>query len=64
MQGLVWSLTCKLQAGSATEDGPHCVKGSALVYPRVLVPVQTANDQAAPRHVTPVVTPQINERSV
>lgn len=61
---IVGSLTCKLQAGSAAEDGPPCVEGRALVYPGVLVLVQVANDQAAPRHVTPVVIPQINERSV
>lgn len=58
------SLTCKLQAGSAAEDGAPRVVGRALVHPRVLVLVQLANDQAAPRHVTPVVAPQINERSV
>lgn len=58
------SLTCKLQAGSAAEDGPPRVEGRALVHPGVLVLVQVANDQAAPRHVTPVVIPQINECSV
>lgn len=60
----VGSLTCKLQAGSAAENGPPRVEGCALVYPGVLVLVQVANDQAAPRHATPVVIPQINECSV
>lgn len=58
------SLTCKSQAGSAAEDGPPRVEGCALVDPSVLVLVQVANDQATPRHVTPVVIPQINDRSV
>lgn len=61
---IVGSLTCKLQAGSAAEDGPPHVEGRALVHPGVLVLVQVANDQAAPRHATPVVIPQINECSV
>lgn len=61
---IVGSLTCKLEAGSAAEDGAPCVEGCALVHPSVLVLVQVANDQAAPRHVTPVVIPQINECSV
>lgn len=61
---VVGSLTCKLQAGSAAKDRPPRVEGGALVYPSVLVLVQVANDQAAPRHVTPVVIPQINECSV
>lgn len=60
----IGSLTCKLQAGSAAEDGAPRVEGRALVRPRVLVLVQLANDEAAPRHVTPVVAPQINERPV
>lgn len=60
----VGSLTCKLQTGFAAEDGPPSVEGHALVYSSVLVLVQVANDQAAPRHVTPVVIPQINECSV
>lgn len=58
------SLTCKLDAGSAAEDGPPRVESRALVHPTVLGLVQVANDQAAPRHVTPVVIPQINECSV
>lgn len=61
---IVGSLTCKLEAGSAAEDGPLHVGGRALVNPGVLVPVQVANDQVAPRHVTPVVIPQIDECSV
>lgn len=58
------SLTCEAQAGSAAEDAPPRVGGCALVDPRVLVLVQVANDQAAPRHVTPVVVPRINDCSV
>lgn len=61
---IVGSLTCKLQGGSTAYDGPPHVEGCALVYPGALVLVQVANDQAAPRHVTPVVILQINECSV
>lgn len=64
MIGTVGSLTRKLEAGSAAEDGPPCGISGALVHPGVLVLVQVANDQVAPRHVTPVVIPQINECSV
>lgn len=53
-----------MQAGSAAEDGPPRVGGRALVDARVLVLVQVANDQAAARHVTPVVIPRINDCSV
>ena len=60
----VTSLTCKLEAGSAAQDGPPRVESRALVHTGVLVLVQVTNDQAAPRHVTPVVAPQINECSV
>lgn len=58
------SLTCKLKAGSAAQDGAPRVESSALVHATVLVLVQVANDQAAPRHATPVVVPRINECSV
>ena len=58
------SLTCKLEAGSVAQKRAPLVGGRALVYPCVLVPVQAANGQVAPRHVTPVVAPQINECSV
>lgn len=64
MLAIVGSLTCKLKAGSAAEYGPPRVESCALVHPGVLVLVQVANDQAAPRHVTPVVIPKINECSV
>ena len=64
MLAIVGSLTCKLEAGSAAEDGPPLGEGRTLVHPGVLVLVQVANDQVAPRHVTPVVIPQINECSV
>lgn len=57
-------LTCELDAGSAAQDGAQRVESHALVHPAVLVFVQVPNDQAASRHVTPVVAPQINERSV
>lgn len=57
-------LTCKLETCFLAVDGAPRVEGSALIYPGVLVSVQTANDQAALRHTTPVVTPEINERSV
>lgn len=60
----VVALTCKLDAGSAAQDGTPRVESRALVHPTVLVLVQVPNDQAAPRHVTPVVAPQINECSV
>lgn len=63
-QRSVLALTCKLEAGSAAEDGPPHVEGCTLIDPRVLVLVQVANDQVAPRHVTPVVIPEINERSI
>ena len=64
MLAIVGSLTCKLEAGSAAEDRPPLGEGRALVHPGVLVLVRVANDQVAPRHVTPVVIPQINECSV
>lgn len=64
MEVLVELLTRKAQAGSSAEGGPPRVEGHALVDPRVLVLVQVANDQTTPRHVTPVVIPQINDCSV
>lgn len=63
-EALVESLTGKAQAGSSAEGGAPRVGGRALVDASVLVLVQVANDQTTPRHVTPVVIPQINDCSV
>lgn len=58
------ALTRKAQAGSSAEGGAPRVEGRALVDPSVLVLVQVPDDQTTPRHVTPVLVPQIDDCSV
>lgn len=57
-------LTSKLQAGSPAEDGSHCIDRHTLVQPRVLVAVQAAYNEVAPRQTPSAIQAQIDESPV
>ena len=57
-------LTGKLQTGSPAEYGPLCVVGCTLIHPCILVPIQTLDNEVAPRQTPPAAQSQIYEGPV
>lgn len=57
-------LTSKLQAGSPAENGSDCIDRRTLVQPRVLVAVQAAYNEVAPRQTPSAIQAQIYESPV
>lgn len=57
-------LTSKLQAGSPAEDRSDCIDRHTLVQPRVLVAVQAAYNEVAPRQTPSAIQAQIYESPI
>lgn len=57
-------LTSKLQAGSPAEDRSDCIERHTLVQPRVLVAVQAAYNEVAPRQTPSAIQAQIYESPI
>lgn len=57
-------LTGKLQAGSPAEDRSDCIERHTLVQPRVLVAVQAAYNEVAPRQTPSAIQAQIYESPI
>lgn len=57
-------LTSKLQTGSPAEDRSDCIERHTLVQPRVLVAVQAAYNEVAPRQTPSAIQAQIYESPI
>lgn len=57
-------LTGELQACSPAEDSSDCVERHALVHPYILVAVQTAYNEVAPRQTPSAIQAQIYESPI